>query len=138
MNFRGVATLTRGNKTRISTEDEIAHGMAYFPITGNVTLGSAQSGYICLVTSGSGVTVTLPAVASSAGLNYLIGNMVDQNLTINGPAANTVVTVNDLDSDGVAYSTSSQKIGALAFAFCNGSYWFIVNLSVACAMTVTT
>lgn len=86
------------------------------------------------------VIFTLPSIASGQhkGLFYDFLNLVDQNMTIAAPAVDTLVAVHDLAADSVIYSTSSQKIGALARAIWDGTAWAVVNLSTANALTVNT
>jgi len=86
------------------------------------------------------VTFTLPSLASRQYVGYFVEflNVVNQDMTIAAPASDTLVTVNDVAADSVAFSTSSQKIGARALAQWDGTQWAVVNQSVACAMTVNT
>ena len=86
------------------------------------------------------VTFTLPSISAGQLVGYFVDflNLVDQNMTIAAPVADTLVAVNDVAADSVVYSTSSQKIGALARALWDGSQWIVVNLSTANALTVTT
>lgn len=86
------------------------------------------------------VTFTLPTIQAGqlTGLFYDFLNVVDQNMSIVAPVADTMVVVNDTAADSVIYSTSGQKIGALARALWDGSQWIVVNLSTANALTVNT
>ncbi|MCC6989950.1 MAG: hypothetical protein IT181_13175 [Acidobacteria bacterium] len=86
------------------------------------------------------VAFTLPTLAAGqyVGLFYDFLNLVDQNMSIVAPTADTLLVFNDTAADSVAYSTSSQKIGALARAIWDGTAWIVVNLSTANALTVTT
>lgn len=86
------------------------------------------------------VTFTLPSLASGQYVGYFVEflNLVDQNMTIAAPLADTLVAVNDVAADSVVFSTSSQKIGARALAQWDGTQWAVANQSVACTMTVNT
>lgn len=86
------------------------------------------------------VTFTLPSLASGQYVGYFVQflNIVDQNMTIAAPVADTLVAVNDVAADSVVFSTSSQKIGARAIAQWDGTQWAVANQSVGCTMTVNT
>ena len=105
-------------------------------VTGNTSPAATDSGATYVVTGGTGVTFTLPAVATSAGLYYHFINGVDQNMTVDGPAG-TLVVFNNTGATSIAYSTASEKIGASVSAFCNGTKWYIQNHLGAEAQTIT-
>lgn len=85
-----------------------------------------------------GVTFTLPAIA--AGLTFYFLNLEDQNMTIASAEGDNLVAINDAEADSVAFSTSSEKVGALLgiTALYDGSTlrWVPFNLSPG-AHTVT-
>lgn len=102
------------------------------------TFAATDLGKIWFASYAGASTFTLPAIGSAQfGRCIIVGQTVDQNLTVNAAAADTIITFNDLDADGVAFSTSSEKIGGLFLFIGLGSKWFCVNLST-CTMTVTT
>lgn len=56
------------------------------------------------------VNFTLPTIA--VGLEFAFRNTVDQNMTVTSAAGNDIITFNDLAASSIAFSTSSEKIGA--------------------------
>ncbi len=82
------------------------------------------------------IIYTLPAVPVK-GMFFLFINSVDQNMTVNATTANQMRTFNDLDADGVAFSTTSEKIGAMLLVVGDGTYWN-ANKIGGNTMTVTT
>ena len=116
-------THTRGGVTRQerllgSLKPVIAHASS-------ATLTIGESG-ACITTEGStgAVTLTLPAVATSKGVHYWFVNGEDQNMVIAAPS-DTMVTFNDVAADSVAFQTSNEKVGGGAFAYCDGTKWFM-------------
>jgi len=88
--------------------------------------------------SGS-VTFTLPTPSSAlAGYWYQFRGVADQNIVVATATADTLITLNDAAADSVSAETSSQKIGAVIEAFCDGTSWFANVLSVGVTQTVTT
>jgi len=83
------------------------------------------------------VTFTLPAPAdANAGTRVEFVAGADQVMIVSG-TANKMVTFNDLDADGVTFSTAGEKIGAHVVAISDGEYWFVSKLG-AHTMTVAT
>ncbi len=87
-------------------------------------------------------TFTLPT--PGAGLLGVVLHFLciaDVVMTIAAATADTMVTVNDLAADSVAFSTSSEKIGSRATAHCvknaAGAYRWVVTNSSSNTMTVT-
>ncbi len=104
--------------------------------TASYTVKQDENGTV-FTTTGAGAAVTFTLPAKKAGLMFEFINTVDQDMTITSDVADTVVTTNDATADSVAFSTSSEKIGAYARAICDGTKWIIVNLS-NCTATVAT
>lgn len=86
------------------------------------------------------VAFTLPLIAQGQYVGYWVEflNVVDQNLSIVAPAVDTLIALNDLAADSVAFSTAGQKIGARAVAQWDGFQWSVANQSVGHTLTVTT
>lgn len=96
--------------------------------TANYTCTEADNGTIFTDRGASGVvTFTLPAVATSEGLEYRFF-AISGNLKVAGPA-DTLVVFNDAAADSIAFSTANEVIGAGLTAVCDGTSWLIfVNL----------
>ena len=103
--------------------------------TGNYTVTAAETGTIFIANGTGAITFTLPTAAD--GLFYLFVNKADQNMTITYGTNDKIVTFNDAAADSVAYSTASEKIGACALAFSDGTNWYVINLSTNTATVAT-
>jgi hypothetical protein len=81
---------------------------------------------------------TLPApAAGTVGAYFYVIQNIDQNITIKGASADQIVATNNLVADNIAYTTSSQKIGACVLIYgISATKWAAINLSTANAMTV--
>ena len=94
-----------------------------------------------LTTRGAGgaITFTLPAVVSGFKGAYVdFYNVADQDMIVAGTAGE-LVTFNDAAANSVAYSTSSEQIGACVRAFCDGTSWLMILMAEETAtMTVAT
>ena len=109
--------VTRQTRLLGSLKPVIAHASS-------ATLTIGESGALITTEGSTGaVTLTLPAVASSDGVHYWFVNGEDQNMIIAAPS-DTMVTVNDVAADSVAFSTSSEKVGGGIFCYCDGTKWF--------------
>lgn len=78
--------------------------------------------------AGSGITFTLPPVATSKGCMWRFIQTKDQNLVIAGPA-NSIVSKNNATADTVTFSEATEKIGAAAMVICDGSKHYFFNIS---------
>lgn len=77
--------------------------------TTDYTVTTADNGALFTSTASGALVFTLPAVAKGLVFEFL--NLVNQNMTITATAA-VIVALNSAGSTNVAFSTSSQKIGA--------------------------
>ncbi len=84
----------------------------------NFTADTASVAYTCDTTGGS-ITMTLPAVASSTGLHYMIKKTVAANsLIVDGNASETI--------DGATTLTATAQYAALHF-YCDGTTWWTIT-----------
>jgi len=105
--------------------------------TADYTVLHTDSGTIfCTVGDTGAIVFTLPVVPIKNEF-FIFFQSVDQNMTVNAGAANTMRTKNDLDADGVVFSTGSNLIGACILVFGDGTYWNVAQLCTN-TMTVTT
>ena len=114
--------------------------------TGATTLTVAQSGSIISLTAAAGYAVTLPAVASSAGVNYLFVVGVVHATTdwvITSAAADMYGVIDELSTvQAVAGATTinlelaTATIGDWYFLYSDGVNWY-VNGHAAQALSVT-
>lgn len=82
------------------------------------------------------VNFTLPATAEK-GLRYSFYVVADQNVTVTGGTADTMVTANDAAADSVAWSTSSEKIGGGFDVYGDGTSWLVISHLAQDGHTVT-
>lgn len=79
-----------------------------------------------LLVAKAALTITLPAASESLkGVYVDIFNKTDTDLTI-ASTADQMVTFNDVDADAIAFSTSSEKVGAAVRAVCDGTHWLVM------------
>jgi hypothetical protein len=82
-------------------------------------------------------TFTLPAPAvTNAGCQVEFFAGANQIMIVSG-TADKMITFNDLDADGVTFSTAGEILGAHVMAISDGAIWFISKLG-AHTMTVAT
>ena|SRR3990167_9856996 len=97
-----------------------AHAPVIEVKTASWTAVAADSGKKFMVVGATAAVVcTLPAIADGP-FCFEVYNMSDQNLTMTAAAVDTAITYNDLTADGVAFSTSSEKIGGSFEILCDG------------------
>lgn len=89
------------------------------------------------------ITFTLPAPnLRTFGDWYEFLGVVDQNIVVAAPTADTAIALNDLAADSLALSTSGQKIGGLIRAVCvkgaTDYQWALITVAVGAAGTVAT
>jgi hypothetical protein len=86
------------------------------------------------------VNFTLPATATlTAGWNCDFFSAAAQNMTVTAATADTITTFNDLTADSVAFSTSSELIGASVRMTWDGTGWLCqVMAEETQTMTVAT
>jgi len=93
-------------------------------LTANYTMLPTDSGTIFTTLGASGaVTLTLPAVASSAGLWCIFHNAVDQSCAVSAPST-TMVYDGNAGITTLTWGTSSHKIGGAALFYCDGTKWY--------------
>ncbi len=105
-------------------------------VTGGIL--ATENGARFIVNGSGAVVLTLPAI--QAGLRYSFLNIADQNLTIASVAGDDMIIVNDIEADSIAFSTSSNKIGArltTVAEYVNGVLKWIVDASLATATPAT-
>lgn len=91
--------------------------------TASYTVTEADNNVLFSTRGASGaVTFTLPATAKK-GLRYGFYNAADQDMLVASGTADTMVAINDLAADSVAFSTSSLKIGGMFEVFGDGTGW---------------
>ena len=105
-----------------------------YQATNTMVVTPAMNGALIICDHSGAQTITLPTLFK--GAVYEFYNTVDQNLTING-ATGTISKVNSAAANSIAYSTSSQKIGAHCRVQANAdaTKWLCTTLSVGVTAT---
>ena len=117
-----------------------SHGLRIQAKSADYTVVASDIGSWFTTRGATGAIIfTLPAVTSAfTGFVCWFFNAVGQNMTINS-TANEMMTFNDLDADGVVFSTGSELIGATIMAVCDGTSWLVSPMTEETqTMTVTT
>lgn len=86
------------------------------------------------------LTFTLPAVtvAGMAGCHFWAFIAADVSVTF-AATADQMITFNDVDADAIAFSTSSEKVGAAVHFVCDGVAWMaMLHTEETQTVTVTT
>lgn len=99
---------------------------------------ASENGALFVVNGGAAVTLTLPAI--KAGLRYSFLVIADQNLVVASAEGDNVIIINDASADSIAFSTSSQKIGAqltVEAEYVNGTLKWIPSGAVGTQTTAT-
>ena len=125
----------------VDGKDYVSHGLRIQAKTADYTVVLPNDNGSFFTTRGAtgAIIFTLPAVTAGAESACVwFFNAVNQNMTVNS-TANEMMTFNDLDADGVAFSTTSEKVGACVMAVCDGTSWLICPMAEETqTMTVTT
>lgn len=105
--------------------------------TTDFTMGFALSGFTLFITQAGNTIVTLPtASATFVGTNAKIFMTTDHNLTLTAQTGGQIVSKANATATNAAFSTSSEKIGACVEIICDGSKWYVNNIS-DCTMSIT-
>ena len=92
--------------------------------TAAYTCKSSESGTIFHTTGATAaVTFTLPAIADGPFFFEFISG-ADYAMTVAAAAVDTMVTMNDLAADSIAFSTASEIIGGVVKVYCDGTTLF--------------
>ncbi len=106
--------------------------------TANYTVLPKDNGVLFTNEGASGaVTFTLPTPAARLkGMMVEFFIVADQTVTLTCATSDRLVVANNASADSLAFSTSSEKIGASLKATCSGSLW-LVQQSAYDAQTAT-
>lgn len=96
-------------------------------VTADITLTAHDVGKIvCNLGASGAVIVTLPApTACNPGDCITVLSCAAQNLTCTSGTADTLITLNDVAADSVAFSTAAEQAGGGWDFTCLGSKWHV-------------
>lgn len=94
-------------------------------VTASTTLTAHDVGKIyCNVGASGAVTITLPAPTTcTPGDQITVLSCAAQNLIVASGTADTLITLNDVAADSVAFQTASEQAGGGWVFTCVGSLW---------------
>jgi hypothetical protein len=110
-------------------------------VTGATTLTAEDSGKVLILKASAGAQITLPAVATSAGLRFkfIVGqlfattdwtvkaatNVIEGSVLVNG------AHVAGVDENTISFVASAESIGDFAELVCDGTNWYVNGSGVA-------
>jgi hypothetical protein len=117
-------------------------------VTGATTLTAEDSGKVFILKASAGAQITLPAVATSAGLRFkfivglafattdwtvkALSNAIEGSVLVNG------AHVAGVDENTISFVASAESIGDFAELVCDGTNWYVNGSGVtAGAITLT-
>jgi hypothetical protein len=117
-------------------------------VTGATTLTAEDSGKVLILNAAAGAQITLPAVATSAGLRFkfVVGlafattnwtvkaatNVIEGSVLVNG------AHVAGVNENTISFVASAEAIGDFAELVCDGTNWYVNGSGVAAgAITLT-
>ena len=117
-------------------------------VTGATTLTAKDSGKVLILKAAAGAQITLPAVATSAGLRFkfIVGqlfattdwtvkaatNVIEGSVLVNG------AHVAGVDENTISFVASAESIGDFAELVCDGTNWYVNGSGVSAgAITLT-
>jgi hypothetical protein len=127
------------------TERQLANVEA---VTGATTLTAKDSGKVFILKAAAGAQITLPAVATSAGLRFkfivgqlfattdwtvkALSNAIEGSVLVNG------AHVAGVDENTISFVASAESIGDFAELVCDGTNWYVNGSGVSAgAITLT-
>ena len=117
-------------------------------VTGATTLTAKDSGKVFILKAAAGAQITLPAVATSAGLRFkfivglafattdwtvkALSNAIEGSVLVNG------AHVAGVDENTISFVASAEAIGDFAELVCDGTNWYVNGSGVSAgAITLT-
>jgi hypothetical protein len=110
-------------------------------VTGATTLTAEDSGKVLILKASAGAQITLPAVATSAGLRFkfIVGqlfattdwtikaatNVIEGSVLVNG------AHVAGVDENTISFVASAEAIGDFAELVCDGTNWYVNGSGVS-------
>ena len=110
-------------------------------VTGATTLTAKDSGKVLILKASAGAQITLPAVATSAGLRFkfivgqlfattdwtvkALSNAIEGSVLVNG------AHVAGVDENTISFVASAESIGDFAELVCDGTNWYVNGSGVS-------
>lgn len=110
-------------------------------VTGAVTLTAEDSGKVLILKASAGAQITLPAVATSAGLRFkfivgqlfattdwtvkALSNVIEGSVLVNG------AHVAGVNENTISFVASAESVGDFAELVCDGTNWYVNGSGVS-------
>lgn len=110
-------------------------------VTGALTLTAEDSGKVLILKASAGAQITLPAVATSAGLRFkfivgqlfattdwtvkALSNVIEGSVLVNG------AHVAGVDENTISFVASAESVGDFAELVCDGTNWYVNGSGVS-------
>ena len=131
------------------SNDEIRQVLETQVISSAITLSAADSGKLFSLNAAAGAQISLPAVASSAGLNFRFTvqalfattawTIVAASAVIQGGAIVNSVNVASANRNTITFATAADTIGDFVQLNCDGVNWYVSGVGhTAASITFTT
>ena len=128
--------------TYVQVTNDVERQLAVTEIlTGATTLTAEDSGKVFLLKAAAGAQITLPAVATSAGLRFkfivgqlfattdwtvkALSNVIEGSVLVNG------AHVAGVDENTISFVASAESVGDFAELVCDGTNWYVNGSGVS-------
>lgn len=130
------------SKTYLAVTNDVERQLANVEaVTGAVTLTAEDSGKVLILKASAGAQITLPAVATSAGLRFkfIVGqlfattnwtvlaasNVIEGSVLVNG------AHVAGVNENTISFVASAESVGDFAELVCDGTNWYVNGSGVS-------
>ena len=131
------------------SNDDLRQVLETQVISSAITLSAADSGKLFSLNAAAGAQISLPAVASSAGLNFRFTvqalfattawTIVAASAVIQGGAIVNSVNVASANRNTITFATAADTIGDFVQLNCDGVNWYVSGVGhTAASITFTT
>ena len=131
------------------SNDDLRQVLETQVISSAITLSAADSGKLLSLNAAAGAQITLPAVASSAGLNFRFQvqalfattawTIKAASNVIHGGVIVNSVNVLGADENTITFSASADTVGDFVQLHCDGVNWYVSGVGhTAASITFTT
>ena len=131
------------------SNDDLRQVLETQVISSATTLSAADSGKLFSLNAAAGAQISLPAVATSAGLNFRFTvqalfattawTIVAATAVIQGGAIVNSVNVSSANRNTITFATAADTIGDFVQLNCDGVNWYVSGVGhTAAAITFTT
>ena len=126
-------SLFMGKAPNVNAYDQIENPMwipKFVTSVVDLTVTSSQSGtwFVNTAATEAEINFTLPAIADGPWIFFFCA-VADVSLKVTAATADTLLAFNDAEADSVSLETSSEKMGGILMAWCDGTTAGVVPIS---------